>query len=159
MEPPKKRTLRKKKVGRPAFSRKDIPETFFRYYDAYKYGFWNKQEFALFLGVSRPTLDRYLDKIKAKKPLVSRAENKKMRRKLGIDDNNLRQLLAFADSLKEAYNDKSNSTGVYGNAFQAMFYWRMICARQERLKETAEKSNSAVFSNEETCVPHSAPQD
>ena len=39
---------------------------FYRYYDAYKYGFWNKQEFALFLGVSRPTLDRYLDKIKAK---------------------------------------------------------------------------------------------
>ena len=56
-----KKTVRKKKrkVGRPAFSRKNIPEGFFRYYDAYRFGFWNKREFSEYLGVSRPTLDRY----------------------------------------------------------------------------------------------------
>lgn len=63
--PPVGKSVKKKKrpVGRPAFSRKDIPEGFFRYYDAYRYGFMNKREFAEFLGVSRPTLDRYFETI------------------------------------------------------------------------------------------------
>ena len=47
-----KKTVRKKKrkVGRPAFSRNNIPEGFFRYYDAYRFGFWNKREFSEYLG-------------------------------------------------------------------------------------------------------------
>lgn len=121
MEPPKKRTPRKKKVGRPAFSRRDIPRAFFHYYEAYKFGFWNKQEFAFFLQVSRPTLDRYFKTIKAKPPVVSKAENKKLQKKMRIGDS-LKEKVEFYFKLKEMNGeDGRKSTGVYGSASQAKF--------------------------------------
>lgn len=96
--PPPAKVPRKKKVGRPAFKRKDIPETFFRYYDAYKYGFWTKQHFAWYIGVSRPTLDRYLKFINAKKPFMSNAENKKFRKQHNIET--IADIFEFVDFLK-----------------------------------------------------------
>lgn len=96
--PPPAKVPRKKKVGRPAFKRKDIPETFFRYYDAYKYGFWTKQHFAWYIGVSRPTLDRYLKFINAKKPFMSNAENKKFRKQHNIET--IADIIDFVDFLK-----------------------------------------------------------
>ena len=121
-----KKTMRKKKrkVGRPAFSRKDIPEEFFRYYDAYRYGFWNKREFAEYLLVSRPTLDRYFNAIQAKAPVVSKAENNRLKKEMGVG-NDLKELIAFYKILKEQHGEKVKSTGLYGNASQARFYLRM----------------------------------
>lgn len=121
-----KKTVRKKKrkVGRPAFSRKDIPEEFFRYYDAYRYGFWNKREFAEYLLVSRPTLDRYFNAIQAKEPVVSKAENNRLKKEMGVG-NDLKELIAFYKILKEQHGEKVKSTGLYGNASQARFYLRM----------------------------------
>ena len=130
MQPPKRKT-RKKKAGRPAFSRKDIPRRFFHYYDAYKYGFWNKREFAFFLQVSRPTLDRYFKTIKAKPPVVSKAENKKLQKKNGVGDS-LKDKLDFYFQLKEANGEDGRaSTGAYGSAMQAQF--RLFCL-QSNLK-------------------------
>lgn len=135
MEPPKKRTLRKKKVGRPAFSRKDIPEEFFRYYDAYKYGFWNKREFADYLLVSRPTLDRYFKTIHAKPPLVSKAENKKLQAKYGIGDT-LYDKLKFCDMLKALNGEKvGKSTGARGIAKQAEFYLKLRRYQEKYMEE------------------------
>lgn len=121
-----KKTVRKKKrkVGRPAFSRKDIPEEFFRYYDAYRYGFWNKREFAEYLCVSRPTLDRYFETINAKPPLVSKAENNRLRKQYSVGDD-IRDLLEFYKILKGQHGEKVTSTGLYGNAVQMRFYFRM----------------------------------
>ena len=121
-----KKTVRKKKrkVGRPSFSRKDIPEEFFRYYDAYRYGFWNKREFAEYLLVSRPTLDRYFNAIQAKEPVVSKAENNRLKIEMGVG-NDLKELIAFYKILKEQHGEKGKSTGLYGNASQARFYLRM----------------------------------
>ncbi|MBQ2976968.1 MAG: hypothetical protein IJE17_05730 [Clostridia bacterium] len=104
---------KKRKVGRPTFSRKDIPEEFFRYYDAYRYGFMNKREFSKFLGVSRPTLDRYFDVIGAKEPIVSKAENNRLRKELKVGSTPM-ELLNFSDFLRARHNDKNNSTGSYG---------------------------------------------
>ena len=121
-----KKTVRKKKrkVGRPAFSRKDIPERFFRYYDAYRFGFWNKREFAEHLCVSRPTLDRYFETIDAKPPLVSKAENNRLRKQYCVG-NDIRDILDFYKILKERHGEKVTSTGLYGNAVQMRFYFRM----------------------------------
>lgn len=114
------RRKKKRKVGRPAFSRKDIPEEFFRYYDAYRFGFWNKREFAEYLLVSRPTLDRYFDAIQAKPPVVSKAENKRLKKEMGVG-NELKELIAFYKTLKEQHGEEVKSTGIYGNAAQARF--------------------------------------
>ncbi len=115
---------KKRKVGRPAFSRKDIPEEFFRYYDAYRYGFWNKREFAEYLCVSRPTLDRYFEAIDAKPPVVTKAENNRLRKQYGVADD-MCALLDFYKILKEQNGEKVKSTGLYGNASQARFHLRM----------------------------------
>ena len=115
---------KKRKVGRPAFSRKDIPEEFFRYYDAYRYGFMNKREFSEFLGVSRPTLDRYFETIHAKPPIVSKAENNRLKKKYCVS-NDMRDLLQFYAMLKKMNNEEIRSTGIRGNAYQARFYFRM----------------------------------
>ena len=113
----KPRKKKKRKVGRPSFSRKDIPERFFRYYDAYRYGFWNKREFAEHLGVSRPTLDRYFETVNAKPPLVSKAENTKLRKLFRIGENGIK-LLRFADLLKDANNPEYEPAGLYGQLVQ-----------------------------------------
>ena len=47
----------------------------------------NKREFAEFLGVSRPTLDRYFETIHAKEPVVSKAENNRLKKACGVGDN------------------------------------------------------------------------
>ena len=126
-----KKTVRKKKrkVGRPAFSRKDIPEGFFRYYDAYRYGFWNKREFAEYLGVSRPTLDRYFDTINAKPPIVSKAENKRLTKKYCVGST-VGDKIAFYEFLKKMNGEEVRSTGVRGNAYKARFYFRLRALQQ-----------------------------
>lgn len=115
---------KKRKVGRPAFSRKDIPEEFFRYYDAYRYGFMNKREFSEFLGVSRPTLDRYFETINAKPPIVSKAENNRLKKKYCVSDDT-RDLLKFYEILKQMNGEEIRSTGIRGNAYKARFYFRL----------------------------------
>lgn len=114
------RRKKKRKVGRPAFSRKDIPEEFFRYYDAYRFGFWNKREFAEYLLVSRPTLDRYFKTIQAKPPVVSKAENKRLRKEMAIGEG-LREAIDFYKALKERNGEPVKSTGIYANAAHISF--------------------------------------
>ena len=116
---------RKKKVGRPAFKRKDIPQIFFTYYDAYKYGFWNKQDLAYFVGVSRPTLDRYFKTIEAKPPVVTKAENKKLQLQYRVGDS-LEEKLDFYYKLKEMHEGQvKRSTGDYGVATRIRFQLEM----------------------------------
>lgn len=115
---------KKRKVGRPAFSRKDIPERFFRYYDAYRYGFWNKREFAEHLGVSRPTLDRYFETVNAKPPLVTKAENNRLRKQYGVG-NHISDIIRFYEILKRMNGEEVRSTAVRANAMQMRFYFRM----------------------------------
>ena len=115
---------KKRKVGRPAFSRKDIPEGFFRYYDAYRFGFWNKREFSEYLGVSRPTLDRYFETINAKPPIVTKAENYRLRKQYGVG-NHISDIIRFYEILKEMNGEEVRSTAVRANAMQMRFYFRM----------------------------------
>ena len=123
--PPPVKIRRKKKVGRPAFKRKDIPQIFFTYYDAYKYGFWNKQDLAYFVGVSRPTLDRYFKTIEAKPPVVTKAENKKLQLQYRVGDS-LEEKLAFYYKLKEMHEGTvKRSTGDYGVATRIRFKLEM----------------------------------
>lgn len=97
---PAKRKAKKKKAGRPAFSRRDIPAAFYTYYDFYRYGHFNKREFSEFLLVSRPTLDRYLENIHAKPPLLTKAENNELRKQCGIG-NSFGERFSFVYQLKE----------------------------------------------------------
>ena len=123
--PPPVKVRRKKKVGRPAFKRKDIPQIFFTYYDAYKYGFWNKQDLAYFVGVSRPTLDRYFKTIEAKPPVVTKAENKKLQLQYRVGDA-LEEKLDFYYKLKEMHEGQvKRSTGDYGVATRIRFQLEM----------------------------------
>ena len=123
--PPPVKVRRKKKVGRPAFKRKDIPQIFFTYYDAYKYGFWNKQDLAYFVGVSRPTLDRYFKTIEAKPPVVTKAENKKLQLQYRVGDS-LEEKLDFYYKLKEMHEGQvKRSTGDYGVATRIRFQLEM----------------------------------
>ena len=132
--PPPVKVRRKKKVGRPAFKRKDIPQIFFTYYDAYKYGFWNKQDLAYFVGVSRPTLDRYFKAIKAKPPVVTKAENKKLQLQYNVGDS-LEEKLDFYYKLKEMHEGQvKRSTGDYGVATRIRFQLEMERLIWERNK-------------------------
>lgn len=115
---------KKRKVGRPSFSRKDIPERFFRYYDAYRFGFWNKREFSEYLGVSRPTLDRYFETINAKPPIVTKAENNRLRKQYEVG-NHISDIIRFYEILKGMNGEEVRSTAVRANAMQMRFYFRM----------------------------------
>ena len=149
--PPVSKTTRKKKkkVGRPAFSRKDIPERFFRYYDAYRFGFWNKREFAEHLCVSRPTLDRYFETIGAKPPLVSKAEHKRLKKLYNVSDD-LRDLIEFYKILKGQHGEKVKSTGLYGNAAQMRFYFRLRALQRKEGELTLASVYEALGSSQTT---------
>ena len=58
-------------------------------YRVFSYGFMNKREFSEFLGVSRPTLDRYFDTIHAKPPIVSKAENNRLKKKYCVSNDSV----------------------------------------------------------------------
>ena len=49
-----------KQIGRPTLTREKLPDAFFKHYPLYVGKQINKVEFARVLGVSRPTLDKYL---------------------------------------------------------------------------------------------------
>lgn len=49
-----------KQIGRPLLTREKLPDAFFKHYPLYIGKQINKVEFARILGVSRPTLDKYL---------------------------------------------------------------------------------------------------
>lgn len=130
--PPKRR--KKKKVGRPAFSRKDIPKPFFQFYELYKFGFLNKKEFSEFLGVSRPTLDRYFNFINAKEPVITKSENMKIQKELQIGTSP-REQADFLNYLMKLHGIENQSTGTYGNMSQAIFILQY--KRQENHLEEA----------------------
>lgn len=147
--PPPVKVRRKKKVGRPAFKRKDIPQIFFTYYNAYKYGFWNKQDLAYFVGVSRPTLDRYFKAIKAKPPVVTKAENKKLQLQYNVGDS-LEEKLDFYYKLKEMHEGQvKRSTGDYGVATRIRFQLRMENLVLER-NRTENSTNIQIEYNPTT---------
>ena len=146
------RRKKKRKVGRPAFSRKDIPEEFFRYYDAYRFGFWNKREFAEYLLVSRPTLDRYFDAIQAKPPVVSKAENKRLRKGMGIEDG-FRNSIDFYKALKEHNGEPVKSKGIYANAAHISFRLYIL-----EMKRKAKEQKLATM-REDASAPESKPCD
>ncbi len=52
-----------KKIGRPTFTKDDIPEAFFKHYPLYISKKINKVEFAKLIEVTRPTLDKYLNEV------------------------------------------------------------------------------------------------
>ena len=143
--PPPVKVRRKKKVGRPAFKRKDIPQIFFTYYDAYKYGFWNKQDLAYFVGVSRPTLDRYFKTIEAKPPVVTKAENKKLQLQYRVGDS-LEEKLDFYYKLKEMHEGQvKRSTGDYGVATRIRFKLEMERLSWERNREEQDDELQVLF--------------
>ncbi|MGL5245318.1 MAG: recombinase family protein [Sarcina sp.] len=49
-----------KVIGRPALTAEDVPKDFLRHYSKYKNKEITKTEFARLIGVSRPTLDKYI---------------------------------------------------------------------------------------------------
>lgn len=49
-----------KQIGRPTLKADDLPEAFYRHYPLYQQKKINKAEFSKLIGVSRPTLDKYL---------------------------------------------------------------------------------------------------
>ncbi|MPQ44797.1 recombinase family protein [Clostridium tarantellae] len=49
-----------KVIGRPILTAEDVPKEFLRHYPKYKSKEINKTEFARLIGVSRPTLDKYI---------------------------------------------------------------------------------------------------
>ena len=53
-----------KKIGRPQTTREDIPAVFFRHYPTFAAGKMNVSELARVCGLSRPTVYKYLKKIK-----------------------------------------------------------------------------------------------
>ncbi len=50
-----------KKIGRPQTTVNDLPEKFTQYYELYKDGGLSKTDYAKVCGISRPTLDKYLN--------------------------------------------------------------------------------------------------
>ena len=50
-----------KVIGRPTLTRDDLPEAFYQHYPLFKSKTLNKKEFSSLIGVSRPTLDKYLE--------------------------------------------------------------------------------------------------
>ncbi|MPQ45319.1 recombinase family protein [Clostridium tarantellae] len=49
-----------KVIGRPALTAEDVPKDFLRHYPKYKSKEITKTEFARLIGISRPTLDKYV---------------------------------------------------------------------------------------------------
>ena len=49
-----------KVIGRPVLTRDSLPDVFYKHYPLYAGKQINKKEFASLIGVSRPTLDKYL---------------------------------------------------------------------------------------------------
>ena len=49
-----------KTLGRPALTCEQLPDAFFRHYHLYINKDISKKEYARLIGVSRPTLDKYL---------------------------------------------------------------------------------------------------
>ena len=49
-----------KTLGRPTLTRESLPDTFYKHYPLYAGKQINKKEFSNLIGVSRPTLDKYL---------------------------------------------------------------------------------------------------
>lgn len=59
-------------VGRPKFGEDNIPEKFYKYYTQFKNGvIESKVDFCKILGVSRPTLDKFIAFVERKKGLNS----------------------------------------------------------------------------------------
>ena len=52
-----------KTLGRPKITKEDLPDKFWKYLNLYNEGKINKSDFARLIGVSRPTLDVYLDMV------------------------------------------------------------------------------------------------
>ena len=50
-----------KVIGRPVLTRDSLPDVFYKHYPLYAGKQINKKEFASLIGVSRPTLDKYLE--------------------------------------------------------------------------------------------------
>lgn len=58
-------------VGRPKFGQDNIPEKFYKHYIQFKNGYINKVDFSKILGISRPTLDKFIAFVESKKELNS----------------------------------------------------------------------------------------
>ena len=52
-----------KVLGRPVLTKDTLPDAFYKHYPLYKNKTINKKEFSALIGVSRPTLDKYLSVI------------------------------------------------------------------------------------------------
>lgn len=52
--------------GRPVLTKDSLPDAFYKHYPLFVAGNVNKKEFAALIGVSRPTLDKYLEVAAAK---------------------------------------------------------------------------------------------
>ena len=56
-----------KRIGRPTLDRDSLPADFYKHYPLYQSKAINKVEFAKLIGVSRPTLDKYLSVLEENK--------------------------------------------------------------------------------------------
>ena len=91
---------------------------------------------AYIMGVSRPTLDRYFKTIKAKPPVVTRAENKKLQEQYNVGDS-IEEKLEFYYQLKEMHGENTRrSTGAYGIASGIQF--RLKLAEYQTRQRLAE---------------------
>lgn len=129
----------KKRPGRPYLTVKDIPYDFFTYYDAYRYGFWDKQDFAFFLQISKFRLDHYLRIIEDKGPLVSCEENKKRRMQLDIPKDNIGKMCDFYCTLKKEHKEIFDEGKLFSKAFSAKFRWESL--KREQAHSDRERKN------------------
>jgi len=129
----------KKRPGRPYLTIKDIPDRFFTYYDAYRYGFWDKQDFAFFLRISKFRLDHYLRIIEDKGPLISCEENKNRRIQLDIPKDDIEKMCEFYCTLKKEQGEVFDESKLFTHAFSARFHWEILKREQARLDK--EKKN------------------
>lgn len=128
----------KKRPGRPYLTIKDIPDIFFTYYDAYRYGFLDKMDFAFILQISKFRVEHYLRIIEAKAPIVSCEENKERRMELGLQKNDCIGMSKLYCTLKKEHGEYVNENKTYIRALSGQMRWERLKKEEACLKRAKE---------------------
>ena len=126
----------KRRPGRPYLTIKDIPNDFFTYYDAYRYGFLDKQGLAFLLQISMFRVEHYLRIVEAKDPIVSCEENKKRRMELGIQRDDYMGMSELYCTLKKEHGEYVNENKAFLNAFSGYIRWERLKKEKECLEQS-----------------------
>lgn len=139
----------KKRPGRPYLTVRDIPSDFFLYYDAYRYGFLNKENFGYLMGMSKFRIEHYLSICKIKEPVVSCKENEERRKELGIEKDDIVKLSDFYCTLKKEHGEYVDENKAFFNALGLSQRWErakkvQLKKAKERAAETAKAENTEI---------------